>query len=72
MVFSVVEVRSEIGNLLTEDVEVGKQVQGKTVDRAMFNLSVLNGTVLIYTTVLVVLCVVCQRSEDLRTHALAM
>jgi hypothetical protein len=71
-VFSVVKVGSKIGNLSAEDVEMAKQVQGETVDGAMFNLSVSNGAVLIYATVLVVLRVVCQRSKDLKTRALVI
>jgi hypothetical protein len=71
-VFSVVKVGSKIGNLSAEDVEMAKQVQGETVDGAMFNSSVSNGAVLIYATVLVVLRVVCQRSKDLKTRALVI
>jgi hypothetical protein len=51
-------------------VEVGEQVQGKTIDSAVFNLSVSNGAILINPTTLVVLCIVCQRSKDLGTHTL--
>jgi hypothetical protein len=51
---------------------MGKQVQCKPIDRAMFDLSVSNGTILVYTTILVVLSIVCQRSKDLRAGVLVM
>jgi hypothetical protein len=67
-VFSVGKVGGEIGNPLVEDVEVGEQVQGETIDRAVFDLSVSNGAILVNPTILVVLCIVRQRSKDLGTH----
>jgi len=64
-IFRIVKVRGKMGNFLVEDVEMRKQVQGETVDRAMFNSSVSNGPVLVYSTSLVVLRVVRQRCKDL-------
>jgi hypothetical protein len=71
-IFGIVKVRGKMGNLLAEDVQMCKQVQGETIDKAMFNSSVPNGTVLIYTASLVVLCIVCQRSEDVEASPLVV
>lgn len=69
-VLRVVKVRTEVQSLVVEDVKVGIEEHGEASDRALLNIPVSDGTILVDTAILVMLRIVSQRSKNLDGYIL--